>query len=93
MLSLSESLNMNSMKLLEYVNQGRGRRSAIARAIGVPAILISQWAYARRQVPADRCPDIERATSGAVRCEDMRSDVDWSVLRRSAPSRKEAAHV
>lgn len=93
MLSLSESLNMDGMKLLEYVNQGRGRRSAIARAIGVPAILISQWAYAQRQVPAERCPDIERATSGAVRCEDMRSDVDWSVLRRRASVHEEPEHV
>lgn len=81
---------MCGMKLLEYVNQSRGRRSAMARSIGVPAILISQWAYAQRQVPADRCPDIERMTDGAVRCEDLRPDVDWSVLRGHA---EEPTHV
>lgn len=32
-------------------------------------------------VPADYCPTIERATSGAVRCEDLRPDVDWAYLR------------
>lgn len=69
------------MKLLDYVNQGRGKRTDLARAIQAPTILISQWAYEQRQVPAERCPDIERATGGAVRCEDLRPDVDWSVLR------------
>jgi DNA-binding transcriptional regulator YdaS (Cro superfamily) len=72
---------MAGMNLLEYVNLARGRRSALARSIGTPAILVTQWASGQRQVPAERCPAIERATNGAVRCEDLRPDVDWSVLR------------
>lgn len=44
---------------------------------------------ARGNVPAEHCPAIERATAGAVRCEDLRPDVAWSVLRgqvdRQAP--------
>lgn len=70
------------MKLLDYVNQQRGRRTQLAAAIKVPPILISQWAHGKRQVPAERCPDIERATVASVRCEDLRPDVDWSVLRK-----------
>jgi DNA-binding transcriptional regulator YdaS (Cro superfamily) len=35
-------------------------------------------------VPAAHCPSIERATKGAVRCEDLRPDVDWAVLRNSS---------
>ena len=35
----------------------------------------------RGRVPAEHCPAIERATGGKVRCEDLRPDVDWSVLR------------
>jgi len=31
--------------------------------------------------PAEYCPAIERATAGQVKCEDLRPDVDWSVLR------------
>ncbi|WP_071058691.1 YdaS family helix-turn-helix protein [Pelistega sp. MC2] len=71
------------MRLLEYVNKKRGIRVELAKQIGVPFILISQWALSKRQVPAERCPDIEKATNGLVRCEDLRPDVDWSILRTS----------
>ena len=55
--------------------------NALAREIGVTPVLVSQWANGVRRVPAERCPQIERATGGAVRCEDLRPDVDWAVLR------------
>jgi len=29
-------------------------------------------------------PAIERATKGAVRCEELRPDVDWAYLRGTA---------
>lgn len=34
-------------------------------------------------MPPERCPDIERATGGKVRCEDLRPDLMkmWSYLR------------
>lgn len=44
--------------------------------------VIQQWR--RTQVPAERCPDIEAATGGAVTCEELRPDVNWAVVR-SAP--------
>lgn len=53
----------------------------LARAIGVSQVIISQWKTGAKQVPAGRCPAIERATNGAVRCEDLRPDVDWAYLR------------
>lgn len=40
---------------------------------------VYQWTKTR--VPAERCPQIEAATGGVVRCEDLRPDVAWSVLR------------
>ncbi|NPI99188.1 transcriptional regulator, partial [Escherichia coli] len=43
------------------------------------------WQHHRvRQLPAERCPAIERATRGEVLCEELRPDIDWSYLRRSA---------
>ena len=36
-------------------------------------------------VPAERCPAIEEATGGLVRCEDLRPDVRWDVLRKNTP--------
>ena len=79
------------MKLLNYVNRSRGERKRLSEQLDVPFILISQWSLGRRQVPAERCPDIERVTGGAVTCEDLRPDVDWSVLRRNAANAEQPA--
>jgi DNA-binding transcriptional regulator YdaS (Cro superfamily) len=69
------------MNLSDYLDAERGRGAALAAKLGVPAELISQWRNGVRQVPAERCPEIERATGGEVRCEDLRPDVPWDVLR------------
>ncbi|HEY0878970.1 MAG TPA: YdaS family helix-turn-helix protein [Zeimonas sp.] len=36
------------------------------------------------------CIAIERESGGAVRCEDLRPDVDWAYLRGTAPVEKVA---
>lgn len=41
---------------------------------------IYQWKQSR--VPADYCPDIEELTG--VKCEELRPDVNWAVLRKTA---------
>lgn len=41
---------------------------------------VSRWK--REQVPAEICPDIEAVTG--IRCEELRPDVNWSVLRKKA---------
>lgn len=46
--------------------------------------VIYQWS--KNRVPADHCPDIEKLTG--VRCEELRPDVNWAVLR--TPSRLKA---
>jgi len=69
------------MLLTEFLEAERGRAKALAVALDVPAELVSQWRTGQRPVPAERCPAIERATGGKVRCEDMRPDIDWAVLR------------
>lgn len=38
---------------------------------------VYQWGQTR--VPAEYCPDIEAITG--VKCEELRPDVNWSVLR------------
>lgn len=69
------------MTLNEYINAERGRGLALASAIGAPPESISNWKRGARPVPAVHCPAIQRATGGAVRCEDLRPDIDWAVLR------------
>lgn len=68
------------MKLETYLEK-RGAGAAIARHLGVKQVMVSQWRYGIKQVPAERCPAIERATGGAVTCEELRPDVDWAYLR------------
>jgi DNA-binding transcriptional regulator YdaS (Cro superfamily) len=72
------------MESIERAIKYFGSQAALAAALGVKQPTISEWLRGDRQVPAERCPDIERATGGAVRCEELRPDVDWGVLREQA---------
>lgn len=73
------------MELSAYLKKQRGLASELARSLGVSAVVVSLWATGARSVPPSRCPAIERATGGAVTCEELRPDVDWAVLRGTAP--------
>ncbi|WP_375592202.1 transcriptional regulator [Chitiniphilus eburneus] len=81
LLAVLRYANLRRMELRDYIDEQRGRASALGRALRVSPVLVSQWASKSRPVPADRCPSIERATNGVVRCEELRPDVDWGVLR------------
>ena len=70
------------MNLNDYLAKP-GKAADLARSIGVSAVLVSQWKTMSRPIPAERCPEIEKATGGAVRCEELRPDVDWAYLRNS----------
>lgn len=70
------------MELSNYFAAERGAQAVLARTLGLPAPLLSAWASKdpckRRPVPVERCPDIERATNGAVTCEELRADKTWT---------------
>jgi DNA-binding transcriptional regulator YdaS (Cro superfamily) len=53
----------------------------LAGHLGLVQAAVSNW-RARGNVPAEHCPAIERVTRGAVTCEQLRPDVEWSVLRK-----------
>lgn len=67
-----------------------GRADTLAKALGVTPAAIYQWRSGVRPIPANRCPDIEAATEGRVRCEELRPDVRWSVLRDRRATRETA---
>lgn len=75
---ITEKPNMNA---LEKATTLLGGASALARAIGVSESSPAMWKQ-RGRVPAEHCPLIEKVTSGAVVCEELRPDVAWDVLRR-----------
>lgn len=63
-----------------------GGQSELARAIGAKQQYVWRW-LSRGRVPAEHCPAIERETRARgepVTCEELRPDVDWSVLRSQA---------
>ncbi len=60
-----------------------GSQKALSEQVGVSQQTVWAW-ISRKNVPAEHCPSIERATSGAVTCEQLHPDVDWAVLRGTA---------
>jgi DNA-binding transcriptional regulator YdaS (Cro superfamily) len=70
-----------------------GSGTALALAINKSPQFVSQMVQGGRPVPAELCPLIERVTlerGGVVRCEELRPDVQWSVLREAGVEAKAA---
>lgn len=65
------------MTLADYLFAQRGRSADLARYLGVPPSLISQWARNRRRVPAGRCLPIEWHTKGRVKASTLRPDLSF----------------
>ncbi|WP_041702803.1 helix-turn-helix domain-containing protein [Pseudogulbenkiania sp. NH8B] len=61
-----------------------GGAKRVAEELGITDRAVNNWIY-RQQIPAEYCPTLERLTSGKYRCEQMRPDVEWSVLRGASP--------
>lgn len=78
------------MDLKTYLNQRRSAQQ-LATMLAISPVIISQWKTGSRRIPAERCIEIERATAGAVRCEELRPDIDWVYLRASAADDSKAA--
>ena len=76
---LNTSFSLGDMSSIDTAITISGGVFALAAAIREKPQTVNNWR--RRGVPAERCPAIERATNGAVRCEDLRPDIDWAVLR------------
>jgi len=60
-----------------------GGPASIGRQLGIRGQAVSLWIRAGR-IPVDRVPQLERIAKqlGApVRAEQMRPDVEWSVIR------------
>lgn len=77
------------MKPLEKAIQKAGGQTALAELIGRSPQRINNWLRRGGKVPAEECPDIERATG--ISCEELRPDLSakWAYLRGT--SKKDAA--
>jgi DNA-binding transcriptional regulator YdaS (Cro superfamily) len=88
------------MKLKIWLDEKSGRRGALARHLAVSPVfiqkLISPKELGGKDVPFERCSQIEQFTEGAVTCEEMRPDLaaDFEYMRkRVAPELAGAAVV
>lgn len=78
------------MSALDRAIEYAGGVGALAAGIDAAASAPSMW-KTRGNVPAEWCPAIERFLGGRVRCEELRPDIPWDVLRdQSATSTKAA---
>jgi len=72
----------------------KSARATLAERCKTSVGFLVQVAYGHRRAGESLCINIERETSGAVRCEDLRPDVDWAYLRGTSkpkPKSKKAA--
>lgn len=88
LVTLEKLATMGGMKdTITTAIKAAGGLQAFTEAVSAPSThAVKAWFQTR--VPAEYCPRIERITG--VRCEDLRPDVEWGVLR-STDCKKQAA--
>lgn len=64
----------------------KDEREQLAAQVGTSAAYLWQIAYKQRRCNESMAIEIEKASKGAVRVEDLRPDVDWAYIRNSAQS-------
>lgn len=78
------------MTLREYLfGMALAEREDFARRCGTSARHLQNIVYGKT-CGETLAINIERESGGAVRCEDLRPDVDWAYLRGTSPAEKVA---
>ncbi|KPY64866.1 hypothetical protein ALP50_03290 [Pseudomonas syringae pv. spinaceae] len=79
------------MNLHDYIKPfDKPLLDSFAASCGTTAGQLKQVAYGYRRPSAALAISIERETSRAVTCEDMRPDIDWAYLRNTEPTKSAA---
>lgn len=72
-------------KLLSYINGLEKRqRISFCAAAGASERYLRKAISKQQRMGVELCIRIEKASSAAIRCEDLRPDVDWGYLRSTA---------
>lgn len=74
------------MTLNEFL-KARGSAADLSERINVPQALISQWKKGIRRPSVTHCALIEKGTDGEVRCEELRPDLNWALIRNTQPEK------
>jgi DNA-binding transcriptional regulator YdaS (Cro superfamily) len=71
-------------KLLSYINSlDKESRAAFCSSIDASERYLRKAISKGQRMGVELCIAIDRNSGGAVRCEDIRPDVDWAYLRTS----------
>ena len=72
------------MSLHEYIKLlDKATLSDLAIRCGTTVGQLRQIAYQNRRANGGLAVSIERETGGAIKCEQLRPDIDWAYLRGS----------
>lgn len=75
-----------------FMAKTKEQRDTFAALCGTTRGHLTNIAYGQKPCAEKLAIAIERESHGAVRCEDLRPDVDWAYLRGTdCPMSKEAA--
>lgn len=86
----NDGAHMTLLQLLEFKTEAD--RKAFAKACGSRSVLyLFHVARGHKRIGESLAINIERESKGAVRCEDLRPDVDWAYLRSTKAKRQRAA--
>ena len=66
-------------------------RDGFSERCGTTYAHIRNIAYGFRVAGESLCINLERESQGAVRCEDLRPDVDWAYLRGTSKTKTKKA--
>lgn len=88
-LPLGKFISMNTLR--RYLNSlAIADQSDLAVRCGTSLGYLRKAISINQQLGAELCIRIEYATQGAVRCEDLRPDINWGVLRSTQPHNQAA---
>ena len=74
---------MEALEALKKAISIVGGQRKLAQICGVSQAAVSKWLNGISKIGEDKAILIEQALNGLVTCEDLRPDVNWSVVRRS----------
>lgn len=80
-------------KLLTYLNSlAKAERASFVERCGTSEGYLRKAISKGQRLGEGLCISIDRESSSAVRCEELRPDVDWAYLRDSTPTTQEVSH-
>lgn len=75
-------MNDKNEAIQKAIEHFGGTQSELAKAINVSRAQVWQWLNNINSVSVEKAIEIEDKTNGVVRCEELRRDINWSVIRR-----------